>query len=99
MANRLRDFTLSEPIFVDTNIFVYQQVAHPGFGPDCRDFLDRVEHGSIQAVTSDVVINEGIYIVQIQRAANLLGTSNRSVIHARMAADTVLAAECWLATE
>ena len=99
MANRLRDFTLSDPIFTDTNIFVYHQVAHPQFGPDCRDFLDRVEHGNVQAVTTDVVINEVTYIVQIQRAANLLGTLNRSVIHAQMVADAALAAECWLAAE
>ena len=46
-----------------------------------------------------MVINETTYIIQIQRAANLLGTLNRSVIHARMAADVVLAAECWLAAE
>lgn len=99
MANRLRDFTLSDPIFTDTNIFVYQQGAHPDFGPDCRDFLDKMERGDVQAVTTDVVINEVIYIIQIQRAANLLKTTNRSVIHTRMAADAVLADECWFAVE
>jgi hypothetical protein len=99
MANRLRDFTLSEPIFTDANIFIYQQGAHPDFGPECRDFLDQVEQGHVQAVTTSVVINETIYIVQIQCAANRLGTLNRSVIHARMTADPVLAAECWLAAE
>src|SRR5207302_9023494 len=52
-----------------------------------------------QAVTSGVVINEASYIVQIQRAASLLGTTNRGIIQARMAADPVLAAECWLAVE
>lgn len=99
MANRLRDFTLSDPIFTDTNIFVCHQGAHPAFGPDCRDFLDRVESGHVQAVTTDVVVNEVTYIAQIQRAANLLGTANRSVIHAQMAADAALAAECWIAAE
>jgi hypothetical protein len=57
MANRLRDFTSSDPIFTDTNIFIYQQVAHPDFGPDCRDFLDEVERGDFQAVTTNVVVN------------------------------------------
>lgn len=66
MANRLRGFTLSEPIFTDANIFVYQQGAHPTFGPECRDFLDKVEQGHVPAVTTSVVINESIYIVQIQ---------------------------------
>lgn len=99
MANRLRDLTLSDPIFTDTNIFVYQQGAHPQFGPPCRDFLDAVELGTIQAVTSTVVINEAIYVLQIQRAANLLGTPNRAAIHTRMAADPAVAAECWLAAE
>ncbi len=99
MANRLRDFTLSDPIFTDTNIFVYHQGAHPDFGPDCRDFLDRVERGDVEAVTTDVVVNEVTYIIQIQRAASLMGTLNRSAIHARMAADAAFAAECWLAAE
>jgi hypothetical protein len=84
---------------LDTNIFVYQQVAHPVFGPASRDFLDRVERGDVQAVTTNVVINEVTYIVQIQCAANLLGTTNRSVIHARMLADAAIAAQCWLAVE
>lgn len=70
MANRLRDFTLSDPIFIDTNIFAYQQTAHPAFGPDSRDFLDAVETSAVQAVTSTVVINEAVYVVQIQRAAS-----------------------------
>src|SRR6266568_7529401 len=99
MASRLRDFTLSDPIFTDTNIFVYQQSAHPNFGPDCRDFLDVVERGSVQAATSSVVVNEAVYIVQIQRAANLLGSANRALIQARRAADAGLAVECWLAAE
>jgi predicted nucleic acid-binding protein len=99
MANRLRDFTLREPIFADTNIFIYQQAGHPDFGPDCRDFLDKVERGGVQTVTSAVVINEASYIIQIQRAASLMGTTNRGQIQARMAADPVLATECWLAVE
>jgi len=99
MANHLRNFTLNDPIFADTNIFVYHQGAHPDFGPDCQDFLDRVERGGVQALTTDVVINEATYIIQIQRAANLLGTLNRSIIQARMATDGVLAVECWLAAK
>jgi predicted nucleic acid-binding protein len=99
MANRLRDFTLSDPIFIDTNIFAYQQAAHPALGPDCRDFLHAVEIDQIQAVTSTVVLNEVIYVVQVQRAAHLLGNPNRGVIHARVAGDAALAAECWLAAE
>ena len=99
MANRLRDFTLSDPIFIDTNIFAYQQSAHPSFGPDCRDFLHAVEIGAVQAVSSTVVLNEVIYIVQIQRAAHLLGTMNRGAIHTRMTADPAVADECWLAAE
>jgi hypothetical protein len=99
MANRLRDFTLSDPIFIDTNIFAYQQAAHPALGPDCRDFLHAVEIDQIQAVTSTVVLNEVIYVAQIQCAAHLLETPNRGLIHARMASDPALAAECWLAVE
>ncbi|NCO35117.1 MAG: hypothetical protein AUJ92_07115 [Armatimonadetes bacterium CG2_30_59_28] len=99
MANRLRDFTLSDSIFIDTNIFVYHQAGHPDFGPDSRDFLDRVERGEVEAVTTNVVVNEVIYVAQIQRAANLLGISDRRRLHRQMAMDGTLATECWLAAE
>jgi predicted nucleic acid-binding protein len=99
MANPLRDFTISEPIFIDTSIFVYHQVAHPLLGPDCLDFLDKVEHGNVQAVTTDVVVNEVAYVLQMQRVADLVGTTRRPTVHARLAADTSLAEESWLAVE
>jgi predicted nucleic acid-binding protein len=94
MANRLQDFTSSDPIFVDTNIFTYHQTAHPRYGPACREFLNRVESGLTQAVISNVVVNEALYVAQIGRAAALLGTPNRSMIAARLAADAAVAAEC-----
>src|SRR5438034_7344658 len=93
MANRLQEFTSSEPIFVDTNIFTYHHTAHPTYGPECHQFLDRVETGLIQAVVSTVVINEALYVAQISRAAGLLGTPNRSIIATRLSGDAGLAAE------
>jgi predicted nucleic acid-binding protein len=99
MANPLRSFTASDPVFVDTNIFVYHQVAHPIYGPDCRDFLNRVERGDIQAVTTNVCVNEAAYVLQMQRTASVLGTGHRPTIHARLAADAALAAEAWSVVE
>src|SRR5207249_4752884 len=94
MANRLQEYTSSDPIFVDTNIFTYHHTAHPTYGPACQQFLDRVESGLIQAIVSTVVINEALYVAQISRAAGLLGTPNRSIIAARLSADAGLAADC-----
>jgi predicted nucleic acid-binding protein len=99
MANPLRSFTTSDPIFVDTNILVYHQVAHPTFGPDSRDFLDRVERGDLQAVTTSVCVNEAAYVLQMQRVANILGTGHRPTIHARLAGDAGIAADAWAAVE
>src|SRR5947208_3177055 len=94
MANRLGDFTSNEPIFVDTNILTYYQTAHPRFGPTCQEFLDRIEGGVIQAAISCAVVNEALYVAQIQRAAAVLGTPNRAVIAARLSTDSALAADC-----
>ncbi len=93
--NRPRDFMLDEFIFTDTNIFAYHTIGHSRFGDECTAFLDRVEAGDCQAVTTDVVINEVIYFLQIHRGADLLGVWNRRQIEARIAADATFAAECW----
>ena len=93
MANHLFSFTSSEPIFVDTNILLYQQAAHPRFGSDCRDFLEQIERGDLQAATSNVVINEAAFIAQTQCIAHLVGTPNRNVIRARLARDEAIARE------
>ena len=99
MAEKLSDFTLDEPIFVDANIFDYHHANHPRFGSDCTDFLKKIENGTVHAVTSNVVQQEAMYYLQMHKGELLLGTPDRSRIHAKIAADATFAEACWKAAE
>lgn len=99
MVERLSDFALADAIFVDANIFDYHHANHPRFGSDCTDFLKKIETGMVHAITSNVVQQEVMYYLQMHQGQSLVGTPDRSRIHARIAADAVVAEECWRAAE
>jgi predicted nucleic acid-binding protein len=58
----LRDVPVNSSIFVDTNILVYHLLEDELYGANCRDFLKRVETGSIVAFTSPIVASETLFI-------------------------------------
>lgn len=99
MAEKLSEFTLDELIFVDANIFDYHHANHPRFGRDCTDFLKKIENAAVGAVTSNIVQQEGMYYLQMHKGELLLGTSDRSRIHAKIASDVTFAEACWQAAE
>jgi predicted nucleic acid-binding protein len=72
MANTLDAFHLTEPIFVDANIFLFHAFAHPQHGDPARRFLERVEQGEVNAVTSVLVENEVLFKLLLQEAADRL---------------------------
>lgn len=59
---RLGDVPDGLRIFVDTNILVYHLLEDELYGASCRDFLKRVETGSIVAFTSPIVASETLFI-------------------------------------
>ena len=58
----LRDVPEGSSIFVDTNIFIYHLLEDELYGDSCRDFLKRVEIGSVTALTSPIVASETLFI-------------------------------------
>jgi predicted nucleic acid-binding protein len=50
---------------IDTNIFVYWVANHPKFGPACRQVIQRVESGDLEAVVPPVVLNELLHRLMI----------------------------------
>lgn len=57
-------------LFVDANIFLYYFTAHPRFGPACSLFLDRVEKGDLQGVTSAQILADlGHRLMTLEAAA------------------------------
>jgi len=64
---RLADFNLEEPLYVDANIFIYVLLAHPRYLQPCKHFLERVERGEVQAVTSPLVLDEVAYKIVVEK--------------------------------
>ena len=58
----LRDVPVGSSIFVDTNILVYHLLEDELYGTNCRDFLKRVETGSLVAFSSPIVVSETLFI-------------------------------------
>jgi predicted nucleic acid-binding protein len=72
MVSKLDSFHLADPIFVDANIFLFHAFAHPKHGDAASRFLERVELGEVDAVTSVLVENEVLYKILLQEAAEHL---------------------------
>lgn len=53
----LDDFAGADSIFVDANVFTYFALGTMTYQASCAEFLIKVEHGQVQAVTSDFVLN------------------------------------------
>ena len=58
----LRDVPDRSSIFVDTNVLIYHLLEDDLYGVSCRDFLKRVETGSVVAFTSPIVASETLFI-------------------------------------
>ena len=58
----LTDVPVGSSIFVDTNILVYHLLEDELYGANCRDFLKRVETGSLVPFTSPIVASETLFI-------------------------------------
>lgn len=45
-------------IYIDTNVWIYAAIAHPKYGHRCREILERIEKGELEAVISVQVLSE-----------------------------------------
>lgn len=75
----LSEVPSSERIFIDTNIFLYSAFEHPDFGDSCKEFLKRVEEGTILGFTSELVLNEVFHKLMIAEIAENQGIEARKV--------------------
>lgn len=80
---KLADFNLEEPIYVDANIFLYVILENPSHFRPCKQFLERVEKGEIQAVISPLVLDEVAYKIAVEKLKGELNlVSHAQVIDA-----------------
>ncbi len=77
---KLGEFNLSEEIYIDANIFIYLILENEIYLSSCRDFLEKVEKGEINAVISPLVIDEICFKIIVEKLKSYLGTKSNSVI-------------------
>lgn len=58
--------------YVDTNIFVYSALAHPVYGKSCKEIVDDIQNGKIEAFCGFLVPIEllgSLAEIDVKRAA------------------------------
>ncbi len=69
MSPSLANYSASEPIFVDANIFLFHAFDDEEFSGAATAFLARIENQEIEALTSSLVIDEVLFKILVQEAA------------------------------
>lgn len=68
-------------IFLDTNIFLRVLLDdHPHFSSRCRVLLKKVETGQIEAITTDLVIAEVVFVLEAPIQGNLSKATIRQLL-------------------
>ena len=77
----LKDIPAGALCFIDANIFYYHLVEFPSLSQACSDFLERVEHGEIEGVTSSAMMAEALHKVMLAEAVAKFGLSRKGLAH------------------
>ena len=93
----LADYSSSDEIFIDANIWSYFALRNSNFQRDCTQFLERVEQSQISGVTSNFVLNEVIHVILIGKGSEILQTDRISKIKEQLKKDADLSAKCYKA--
>ena len=95
----LEEFKGSEKIYIDSTIFVSHHSKDAIDRKECTAFLNSVETGEINAVTSYVAIDETAYILLKFKAAEILGTDKHYKILDSLRHDKNVFDEAWEVVE
>ena len=71
---RLEGFHEIERIYIDSAIFISHHSIDSTDRKECTAFLNSVENGEVNAITSSIAIDETVYILLKFKAAEILGT-------------------------
>lgn len=91
----LANFNLDEEIFIDSNIFCYHFDSNSPYQQTCTEFLKRTERKDIDGIISDIVIDEVVYVLLIQKGSELLATDKIKRIKKAIKEDKTIAFECY----
>jgi predicted nucleic acid-binding protein len=95
VKNNLIAFDLPDLIFVDANIFVDHAAANPGYGKSCEAFLEKIETGTLVAITTTAVLDEVGYILSLLEGAKALKTYELQTVRKKIKEDQNLAVTCY----
>ncbi|NJD75618.1 MAG: type II toxin-antitoxin system VapC family toxin [Candidatus Methanoperedens sp.] len=95
----LEDFKSSEKIYIDSAIFISHHSKDAVDRKECTAFLNSVEKGKINAVTSYVAIDETAYILLKFKAAEILDTDKHYKILESLRHDKNVFDEAWEVVE
>jgi predicted nucleic acid-binding protein len=95
----LEGFKGTEKIYIDSTIFVSHHSKDAVDRKECTDFLNTVEKGKINAVTSSIAIDETAYILLKFKAAEILGTDRHYKILDSLRHDKNVFDEAWEVVE
>ena len=90
---RLAEFNSDEEIYVDANIFIHIILGNPKYLHSCKNFLERVEAGEVNAVISPLVLDEVCFKIIIETLKNKLGIGYGSEIIERIKKNPKLISE------
>jgi predicted nucleic acid-binding protein len=68
-------------VLVDANVLVYHFQPHPGFGPMCHRFMERIERQDIKAITFTNLLGEVAHRLMLIEAATLSGWAGGKVLN------------------
>jgi len=68
-------------VLVDSNVLVYHFQPHPGFGPMCHRFMERIERQDIEAFTFTNLLGELAHRLMLIEAATLPGWAGGKILN------------------
>jgi predicted nucleic acid-binding protein len=68
-------------VFVDANILVYHFQPHPGFGPMCHRFFERIERQDVEGYTATNLLGELAHRLMVIEAGTLPGWAGGKVLN------------------
>lgn len=88
------DYSSPDQIFIDANIFLDYSIPNPVFGEIASNFLERLEFGEINAITTSAVLAEVSHILLLETGSLVLKSRKRSFVIDRIKADDRLSNLC-----
>lgn len=92
---RLEAFHEIEKIYIDSAIFISHHSIDSKDRKECTAFLNSVENGEVNAITSSIAIDETVYILLKFKAAEILDTDRHYKILDALRHDKNVFDEAW----